>query len=73
MKKRILSMFLMLALYLTTAISTLGLEEAVEATDAVDGNTRGIMFLVMILGFGTIAFIGFYISATEGYENREQD
>jgi hypothetical protein len=43
------------------------------AEEAVDGNTRGIMMLVLLLGFGTIALIGFYVSATEGQDNQESE
>lgn len=52
--------------------TTLLAQEDTVVEEAVDGNTRGIMLLVLLLGLGMITFIGFYMSATEGQDAEEQ-
>jgi hypothetical protein len=71
-KNRVYQLMLVLVLLATSVMTVVAQEEGL-AEEAVDGNTRGIMMLVLLLGFGTIALIGFYVSATEGQDNQESE
>ena len=66
--RHILAILFIVALQVTTLLA----QEEVVADEAVDGNTRGIMLLVLLLGMGIITLIGFYVSATEGQDQEEQ-
>jgi len=44
-----------------------------DATEAVDGNTRGIMLLVLLLGFGIVSITGFVLSAMESQEDSNNE
>ena len=49
--------------------TTLLAQEEVATEEALDGNTRGIMLLVLLLGLGIITLVGFYTSATEDQDS----